>query len=172
MTARDLKTLTNAMVAAGSVLLREAGRLFRGSGVTAAHFNVLSLLADEKRGLRPSDLSAALVVDPSSTTYVLDQMESRKWLRRVRDLGDRRGYRVVVTPRGRKIYRQVSALYDAALTEMGRTLSAQQAKAVTEMINQIRETAPTAVETILAAANRPSAGRKSALRSRSVAHPS
>jgi DNA-binding MarR family transcriptional regulator len=147
--AETIEALTNAMVAGGSVLLREAGRLFRPFGLTVAHFNVLHLLAGAPAGLRPSDLTASLVVDASSTTYLLDQMEKRGWMQRRRDLHDRRGYRVRIAPAGKKLFDQVAPLYKSALGEMGRQLPLAQAERLTDVLKQIRQFAPRAVDQVL-----------------------
>ena len=113
-----MKLLTNAVVTAANTLLREAGRLFKPFGLTAAHFNVLNLLHDVPDGLRPSDLAREMVVDPSSTTYVLDRMESSGWIRRVDDRSDRRVRRVRLTPAGRALHARVALHYEAALRAM------------------------------------------------------
>lgn len=146
----DIRRLTNAIVSAGNTLLREAGRLFKSHKITAAQFNVLILLSEAPAGLRASDLTAALVVDPSSITYVLDRMEARGWLRRVADHDDRRASRIVLTAAGRDLHRQVAPLYFAALQETLRGFSPDKIGPLTEALGKIQEAAHAAVDTVLA----------------------
>lgn len=156
--------MTSAIVATASALLREANRLFRPHGITAVQFNVLNLLSDERRGLRPTDLTAALVVDPSSTTYVLDRMEAVGWLRRVDDADDRRVWRIVLTPSGRALHTQVIPLYRAALRATMRGLPADQIAPLTKALGQIQDAATAAVESVL---DQPAVAPRKVRRSRS-----
>ena len=158
----DIAGLTTAIVATAGALLREANRLFKPHGITAVQFNVLTLLSDVPRGLRPCDLTAALVVDPSSTTYVLDRMEAVGWLRRVDDADDRRAWRIVLTPAGRTLHTRVMPLYRAALRETMRSLSVQRVVPLTEALREIQNAAAAAVESVL---NQPTVVSRKARRS-------
>ena len=53
---------------------KAAKRIFSPHGLTSAQFNVLNLLADQKDGLRASDLATSLIVDPSNVTGLLKRM--------------------------------------------------------------------------------------------------
>lgn len=158
MSATAVKILTNAMVSGGNGLLREANRLFRPYGVTAAYFNVLNLLIDAPEGLRPSELTRSLVVDPSSTTYVLDQMEKRGWIKREREPADRRAYRVCIVAAGKRLHAQVAPLYQAALTEMAQGINERDAELVSKTILKVQHAAAAAIDRIIA--NNPPAKTK------------
>jgi DNA-binding MarR family transcriptional regulator len=158
MSATAVKILTNAMVSGGNGLLREANRLFRPYGVTAAYFNVLNLLIDAPEGLRPSELTRSLVVDPSSTTYVLDQMEKRGWIKREREPADRRAYRVCIVAAGKRLHAQVAPLYQAALTEMAQGINERDAELVSKTILKVQHAAAAAIDRIIA--NNPPATSK------------
>lgn len=150
MSAPSIKELTNAMVSGGNGLLREANRLFRPYGVTAAYFNVLNLLIDAPDGLRPSELTRSLVVDPSSTTYVLDQMEKRGWIKREREPSDRRAYRILIAAEGKRLHAQVAPLYQAALTEMSKGVSIRDVELVSKTILKIQHAAEAAIDRVIA----------------------
>ncbi len=152
--------LTNAILATANVLLQEAGRLFKPHGLTAVQFNVLNLLADAPDGLRPSDLTAALVVDASSTTYVLDQMEKRGWLRRREDAADRRAYRIGLTTGGRELHGRVAPLYRAALRRTVGGLDRSGIEAITAALRGIQTAARGAVETVAADSPRAKPARR------------
>jgi DNA-binding MarR family transcriptional regulator len=148
----DDAQFTNAILATANTLLREAGRLFRSHGVTAVQFNVLNLLADAPEGLRPSELTAALVVDASSTTYVLDRMETLGWLRRSQEAADRRAWRIGLTPAGRDLYARVRPIYRMALRKAIGAVKAEQLEAMTAALQAMQAAAPVAVDAVLAAA--------------------
>ncbi|MBS0632165.1 MAG: MarR family transcriptional regulator [Verrucomicrobia bacterium] len=148
----DLGRLTNAIVTTGNALLREAGRLFKPHGITAVQFNVLMLLADEADGLRPSALTEAMVVEASSTTYVLDRMEALGWLKRVADEADRRAMRIVLTKSGRNLYARVAPLYVAALRGMLASLDPKTVAPLADTLAGVQAAAHDAVDRVLTAA--------------------
>ena len=145
----DIRQLTNAILASGNALLREAGRLFKPHGITAAQFNVLSLLSDAPAGLRPSELTQALVVDPSSTTYVIDRMEALGWLQRLDDQRDRRASLIKLTPAGKDLHAKVAPLYAAALRETLQSLDAARIAPLSAALSEIQQAAHAAVSTVL-----------------------
>ncbi len=58
------------------------------------------------------ELAHLLICDPSNVTAIVDKFEEREWAQRLRGkAGDRRYMRVVLTPAGWKVRRQVSAAY-------------------------------------------------------------
>lgn len=150
MTAAATRILTNAMVSGGNGLIREANRLFRPYGVTAAYFNVLNLLIDAPDGIRPGELTRSLVVDPSSTTYVLDQMEKRGWIKREREPSDRRAQRIFLLAAGKRLHAQVSPLYQAALGEMSKGIDHRDAELVSKIILTVQHAAADAIDRVIA----------------------
>ena len=145
----DIRRLTTAIVSSGNALLREAGRLFKPHGISAAQFNVLNLLADAPEGLRPSDLTEALVVDPSSTTYLMDRMEELDWLQRLEDKRDRRATLLLLTPAGREMHKRVAPLYAAALRETLRGLDTARIAPLADALVEIQQAAHAAVDSVL-----------------------
>lgn len=145
----SIRALAIAMVSGGSTLLREATRLFKPFGVTAAQFNALHLLAASPEGLRPSDLTRSLVVDPSSVTYILDELQKRDWVCRTSDLADRRTYRVRLTPKGALLHAKVNARYQASLAEIARRIDATDAKRAVDLLLQIQDAAVAAVDSLV-----------------------
>lgn len=159
-TDEELGRLTNAIVASGNALVREAGRLFKPHGITAVQFNVLALLADEPDGLRPSALTAALVVEASSTTYVLDRMEELGWLKRVKEEADRRAFRIVLTKSGCILHARVAPVYAAALRGMLASFESATIAPLADTLTSLQTAAHDAVDRVLAA----NAAKKPALR--------
>jgi DNA-binding MarR family transcriptional regulator len=125
------------IVRAGSILQREAGRLFRPFGISAAQFNLINLLAASPRGLRASELATSLVVDPSSATYLLDQLEDRAIAVRQRDPDDRRALRIVLTPSGKKLHAQLAAAYRTALTKIASSFSARELSSLLSILEKL-----------------------------------
>jgi MarR family transcriptional regulator for hemolysin len=150
-----LRRFAIAVVRAGSVLQREATRLFRPFGVSAAHFNVLNLLAAAPNGLRASEITDSLVVDPSSTTYILDQLEVRGWAARRRNPDDRRALTIVLTPSGKNLHAKILPVYHAALQRMIPSFSASAITATLPTLDGLPFIAEQAVTTTLAQPKKP-----------------
>jgi MarR family 2-MHQ and catechol resistance regulon transcriptional repressor len=144
--SRTIQFLTHAVLSARNAMLGEADRLFRPFGISSTHFNVLNLLIDEPRGLRPSALTQSLVVDPSSTTYLLDRMERRDWLRRTDDPDDRRACRIVLTPTGRRLHAEVFPAYKKAQAHLEHALNIKNQEDLFRVLEQLPNAAAAAVD--------------------------
>ena len=113
-----------AVMSTADTFLRESKRLFRPHGLTGAQYNLLNVVARSDGGLSQRELSDFLVVDRSNVTGLLDRMEDAGWVKRMDHPEDRRVYRVVLTPAGKKLWEAVTPQYlevvrqvTAALTE-------------------------------------------------------
>jgi DNA-binding MarR family transcriptional regulator len=106
MKARVLKIAMPPSVGIGR-LLREASatfnRVFRLQlaplGVTYGQFQYLQSLWEED-GLTQTELTRKVGVEIASSTAILDSLEERKFIRRVRNPTDRRKIHVHLTPAG------------------------------------------------------------------------
>jgi DNA-binding MarR family transcriptional regulator len=95
-------------------LLRTAENLWNTSRVffgrwdlSPSQFNVLSLLDGEPGGLSQIEISRLLIMHRSNATGLIDRLEERGLLQRRATPGDRRAYRVVLTPAARRLLRQI-----------------------------------------------------------------
>lgn len=110
-------------------LLRTADMIWNAShalfdrwDVSPSQFNVLNLLHLTPEGLSQSELGRLLVMHRSNVTGLVDRLEQRGLVARRDVAGDRRAYRVVLTPPGRKVVLEILPHYYAAATEVwGRT---------------------------------------------------
>ncbi len=107
-----------------NALLRASRRLFRPYGLSEAQFNVLHVLHDAGDALTQRELSEILVVDRSNVTGLIDRMEKAAWVRRAPVPEDRRAYRIVLTPAGRKLWQTVHPVYAAAAHQLAAPLTA------------------------------------------------
>jgi DNA-binding MarR family transcriptional regulator len=95
-------------------LLRTAENLWNSSRVffgrwdlSASQFNVLNLLRDEPEGLSQTEISRLLIMHRSNATGLIDRLEQRGLLQRRATPGDRRAYRVVLTPAARELLARI-----------------------------------------------------------------
>lgn len=124
-----------------NTLLRESRRLFRPHGLTDAQFNVLNILCTSGEGLTQRELSDILVVDRSNVTGLLDRMEAAGWVRRAAVPGDRRAWRVQVTPAGRNLWQKVFPLYERAIAEAMRPIEPGDLRTTIDALTQLERRA-------------------------------
>lgn len=99
-------------------LLRTAETLWNGSRIffaqwdlSPSQFNILNLLADSPDGITQSELSRLLIMHRSNATGLIDRLETRGLLQRKDTPRDRRAYRVLLTPAGRKLIEKILPKY-------------------------------------------------------------
>jgi DNA-binding MarR family transcriptional regulator len=77
-------------------------------GVTADQFVVLRLIA-ESAGLRQAEIAERASSDANTVGAILRKLQAKGLLRRLRQPGDKRARRVVLTPKGRRMQRRLFA---------------------------------------------------------------
>lgn len=130
--------LTRAVMTTADVFLREGQRLFRRHGITAAQYNVLSVLVAAGEGISQRELGDVLVVDRSNVTGLLDRMEKAGWVRRADDPADRRVYRIELTAAGRRLWEKISPAYEAVVLQVASGASETQVRTTLKVLNQLQ----------------------------------
>jgi DNA-binding MarR family transcriptional regulator len=92
-------------------------------------FNVLNILASSPTDPTQREISDILVVDRSNITGLLDRMESAGWVKREDVPGDRRAYRVKLTPSGRRLWNRVYPEYERAAKAVAGPLGVERVRA-------------------------------------------
>jgi DNA-binding MarR family transcriptional regulator len=134
MAAREksLKKLVKPTPEIGlGVLLRRTNKAFAEAisanlaeyGITHSQFHHLRRLW-ERDGMSSSELSALVEVKRATSTSILDALEARKLIRRVRNDPDRRKVNVFLTEAGKAL--------ESQLTECARRANRQAAKYLTQ----------------------------------------
>ena len=146
-------------------LLRTADTVWNASRVFFARwdlgpsqFNVLNLLEGRGAGLSQTELSRELIMHRSNLTGLIDRLEERGLVQRLDEAADRRAYRVVLTPVGARLLREILPRYFAAAEQAGEHLAPSRAA---EFIADLRQMAGNA-ERIAAELPRQRPGRSRA----------
>lgn len=125
-------------------LLRTAEDLWNASRVffarweiSPSQFNVLNLLRDRPDGLSQAEFSRLLVMHRSNATGLVDRLELRGLVRRSNDPADRRAYRVLLTPAGRRVLEAVLPEYHAAADRVWEGVSSGHAESLLEDLRRV-----------------------------------
>lgn len=138
-----------ALLRAADTVWNASHALFSRWELSPSQFNVLNLLADPPDGLTQSELGRALIVHRSNVTGLVNRLARRGLLTRRKPAGDRRAWRVALTPAGRRLWQEVHPHYrDAAVRVWGR-LPARRARELARVL----ETVSVNAEALAAALN-------------------
>ena len=125
-------------------LLRTAETLWHASRVLFARwdlspsqFNVLNLLHETPAGRSQTDLSRALLMHRSNVTGLVDRLERRGLVKRLEMAGDRRSYRVVLTPAGARLMSEIVPAYRRATEEVWGNAEASRVGALAATLKQV-----------------------------------
>ena len=125
-------------------LLRAADTIWNSSrlffarwDLSPSQFNILNLLRLCPGGLTQVELSRQLLTHRSNITGLVDRLEERGLLARQDEPGDRRSYRVVLSPKGEKVVAAILPDYHRGIEEVLGSLSVREANDLAATCRQI-----------------------------------
>jgi len=101
-----------------SLLERRSEAFFQPFGLTGAQFNILNLLATHESRMDQAALVDLLLVGKSSISIVLNRMVRDGLVQREDHPQDRRQVVLVLTSKGRALWRKVSSRYEASVDKI------------------------------------------------------
>jgi DNA-binding MarR family transcriptional regulator len=94
------------------------GRLRQSFDCTLPRFDLLAQLDRHPEGLKMGELSRRMMVTGGNVTGITDQLEADGWVERIGVVNDRRAWRVRLTPRGKKAFRQMAATHEQWIVDL------------------------------------------------------
>lgn len=115
-----------------------ASRLFFARWeLSPSQFNILNLLGNEPGGISQIELGRRLIMHRSNVTGLVDRLERRGLLKRHDTEGDRRAYRVILTPAGKKLLADIYPHYRAAAEAAWNGLPSAEIARVTAALDKV-----------------------------------
>ncbi len=102
-----------ALLLVQSLLERRSEAFFQPFGLTSAQFNILNLLGYREGRMDQAELVDLLLVGKSSISIVLNRMVRNGLVKREEHPKDRRQTVLILTPKGRALWRKISPSYEA-----------------------------------------------------------
>jgi DNA-binding MarR family transcriptional regulator len=130
-----------ALLRAADVIWNASHALFARWQLSPSQFNVVNLLADQPAGLTQTELGRALIMHRSNVTGLVDRLEARGLLARHDSAGDRRAWRVRLTPAGQRLIREVLPHYYAAAERVWGRVPITRARALTTELDALAKNA-------------------------------
>jgi DNA-binding MarR family transcriptional regulator len=132
-----------SLMLAADHLLRGEIEVLRVADLTFAQYNVLRIL----RGARPEALSCGtisqrMVTRDSDLTRLLDRLEARGLVKRLRDRRDRRMVTAAITASGLQLLRRLDGPVDRVHREQLRHMPRQRLEALRALAEEVRRRDP------------------------------
>jgi DNA-binding MarR family transcriptional regulator len=121
---------------------RIRARLRSGFGMTLARFDLMAQLERAGDGLKMTELSRRLMVTGGSVTGLTDQLVQEGFVERLAVEGDRRAYRVRLTPEGRTAFLAMAAEHERWIVELFHGLPEADRDRLHELLGRLKAVLP------------------------------
>src|SRR2546425_9665266 len=122
----------------GSLINSELDRSVRRQGFSSAAFGVLQVLHESGGSAAPHQISDRLAVSRATVTGLLDGLERRRLVRRVRHPDDRRMLRVEMTDRARILLAEMLPEHNRAVGRIFASLGALEQQQLVSLLNRLQ----------------------------------
>ena len=113
-------------------------RLREQFGITLPRFDLMAQLERESEGLTMSALSRRMMVTGGNVTAIVDQLEGEQLVQRQSLPGDRRAFRVSLTPAGRKAFAAMAQAHEGWVVELLAPLSERQQEQLHKLLGTLK----------------------------------
>ena len=122
----------------GSLISAELDRSLHRQGFSSAAFGVLQVLRVAGGSAAPHEISEELGVSRATVTGLVDGLEGRRLVRRIRDASDRRMLRVALTPRAQVLLAELLPEHDRALRRIFAGLPAADQQQLVRLLGRLQ----------------------------------
>ena len=113
-------------------------RLREQFGITLPRFDLMAQLEREREGLTMGELSRRMMVTGGNVTSIVDQLEKEQMVQRQSLPGDRRAFRVSLTPTGRKAFAAMAQAHEDWVVELLSPLSERQQEQLHKLLGTLK----------------------------------
>jgi DNA-binding MarR family transcriptional regulator len=106
---------------------------------TLPRFDLMAQLERSPEGLKMNELSRRMMVTGGNVTGITDQLVAEGLVERVDVAGDRRAWRVRLTPRGRRLFNEMAAQHEAWIVEAFDGLGERDMAALHRLLGKVKE---------------------------------
>lgn len=115
------------------------GELRSQFGTTLPRFDLMAQLERSPDGLKMNELSRRMMVTGGNVTGITDQLAAEGLVDRVDVEGDRRAYRVLLTPKGRKLFQEMAASHAEWVVDAFAGLSEKEIATLHRLLGKVKE---------------------------------
>ena len=108
-------------------------------GTTLPRFDLMAQLERQPEGMRMNELSRRMMVTGGNITGITDQLVAEGLVERVEVPGDRRAYRVKLTPKGRKQFSDMAHQHEGWIVEAFGGLTEKEIATLHRLLGKVKE---------------------------------
>jgi DNA-binding MarR family transcriptional regulator len=132
-----------ALLQAADVLGQEAEQLLKAAGLTGAQYNVLRILRGaEPAGLPCRGIGERMISHDPDMTRLLDRLEKRGLITRMRQTDDRRVVKTRITPQALSLLKTLDQPIRELHKRQFRHMSAARLKILSDLLEEVRVRKP------------------------------
>jgi DNA-binding MarR family transcriptional regulator len=113
---------------------------------TLPRFDLMAQLERAPNGLKMNELSRRMMVTGGNVTGITDQLVTEALVERIDVEGDRRAYRVRLTPKGRKLFNDMARQHESWIVEAFSALSEKDMGTLHKLLGKVKDHASTRPE--------------------------
>ena len=106
---------------------------------TLPRFDLMAQLERSSEGLKMNELSRRMMVTGGNVTGITDQLVAEGLVERINVEGDRRAWRVRLTPRGRKLFNEMAQQHEDWIVEAFSGLSAKEIAQLHKLLGKVKQ---------------------------------
>jgi DNA-binding MarR family transcriptional regulator len=110
---------------------------------TLPRFDLMAQLERAPDGLKMNELSRRMMVTGGNVTGITDQLVTEGLVERIDVEGDRRAYRVCLTPKGRKLFNEMARQHEDWIVEAFSGLNEKEIATLHKLLGKVKEHATT-----------------------------
>ena len=114
---------------------------------TLPRFDLMAQLERAPDGLKMNELSRRMMVTGGNVTGITDQLVAEGLVDSVDVEGDRRAYRVRLTPKGRKLFHDMAAQHEGWIVDAFAGLSDREIATLHKLLGKVKDHAQSRAET-------------------------
>jgi DNA-binding MarR family transcriptional regulator len=117
------------------------GRLRASFDTTLPRFDLLAQLERAPEGLKMNELSRRMMVTGGNVTGITDQLVAEGMVDRVAVEGDRRAFRIRLTPKGRKVFNAMAQEHEDWIVQAFSALGAREIATLHKLLGKVKQQA-------------------------------
>jgi len=121
-------------------------RLRERFDTTLPRFDLMAQLERAPDGLKMNELSRRMMVTGGNVTGITDQLVAEGLVERIDVEGDRRAYRVCLTPRGRKMFNDMARQHESWIVEAFSGLTDRDMTTLHRLLGKVKDHARNRLE--------------------------
>lgn len=137
-----LRLLTCTQIVEKQVRSQLRGRF----DTTLPRFDLMAQLERAPEGLKMNELSRRMMVTGGNVTGITDQLVAEGLVDRVDVQGDRRAYRVRLTPKGRKLFQEMAQQHESWVVNAFAGLSDKDVATLHRLLGKVKDHAQSRAE--------------------------